>query len=329
MPPERNLDDEEGRLRALGRLEVLDTVEEEAFEKIVELVRQVLRVPMSAVSLIDRRRQWFKARRGLAATETPREISFCTYAIAQSGPFMVSDALADERFATSPLVVSDPFVRSYLGIPLTMPDGYTVGSLCAMDTRPRVFAADEIQILQNLAAIVVGELQLRRIATTDALSGALTRRAWLERATSEWSRSERHDRPISLAILDLDHFKAINDAHGHPQGDRVIRAFAQVCRNELRESDLFGRLGGEEFAILLPETSRRDAFCVLERVRDTFARADLRHEGEAISATVSIGVSDREGGAASLDALMKAADAALYRAKFLGRNTVNTAHEED
>ncbi len=322
MPPDANLADEEGRLRSLNRLDVLDTAMEEPFERIVDLVRQVLSVPMSAVSLVDRHRQWFKARRGLDCSETARDVSFCSHAIAAPGPFIVDDALRDPRFSSNPLVLSDPFIRSYAGVPLTMPDGYSVGTLCAIDTRPRSFSATEIGMLANFAAIVVSELQLREIADTDALTGALSRRAWMDRARQELSRSHRYGRPVCVAILDLDHFKAINDRFGHPEGDRVIQSLARVCRTELRASDLFGRLGGEEFGVFLPETEGAEALTVLDRVRATFAGVGPDREPRTAAATVSIGLADQEAAPSDLDALIAAADQALYDAKRAGRNTV-------
>ena len=113
--------DESGRLKALGGLHVLDSGEEQPFEKIVTLVEQILRVPMCAVSLVDKDRQWFKARRGLDACETARDISFCTHAIRGTEPFAIPNALLDGRFANSPLVTGAPHIRSYLGIPLMTP----------------------------------------------------------------------------------------------------------------------------------------------------------------------------------------------------------------
>ena len=110
--------DDDARLAALRRLDVLDTAIEEPFEKIVNLVRTVLAVPMATVTLVDRDRQWFKAKRGIDALETPRSMSFCTHTIAQREPMIIEDARSDPRFANSPLVVGPPFVRSYAGIPV-------------------------------------------------------------------------------------------------------------------------------------------------------------------------------------------------------------------
>jgi GAF domain-containing protein len=115
------------RLAALYRYDVLDTPPEEAFDRITRLARMVLQLPIVLVSLIDRERQWFKSRQGLAATETPRSMSFCTHAIQRDVPMIVQDACADPRFQDNPLVVGDPGIRFYLGVPLRTPDGHNSG----------------------------------------------------------------------------------------------------------------------------------------------------------------------------------------------------------
>lgn len=150
--------DDEARLAALRELLILDTPPEERFDRIVEFAAAEFDVPIALVSLIDRDRQWFKARVGLAACETAREISFCGHAIMQRELFEVLDAARDPRFADNPLVVGDPFIRFYLGAPLVMPGGATVGTLCLIDTRPREFDAMDRAILGTLRDLVVAEL---------------------------------------------------------------------------------------------------------------------------------------------------------------------------
>lgn len=311
--------DEEGRIEALNRLEVLDTAKEAPFEKIVNLVQEILQVPICAVSLVDRHRQWFKAQCGLDVNETPREISFCTHAIQSSKPFILKNALKDPRFAENQLVTGGPLIRSYAGIPLKTPDGYNVGTLCAIDTKPRDFPETEITILENFAKVIVDELELRQIASSDHLTGALSRRAWIEKAKLEIVRARRYNRPLSLAILDIDKFKLINDTYGHPAGDKVIQALAEVCVSNKRHPDLFGRLGGEEFALMLPETDAQAAKNVLERIRTLF-RIQPIDLGEPVHSTVSIGIAEADTGEFDLDHLMVRADKALYTAKNDGRN---------
>jgi diguanylate cyclase (GGDEF)-like protein len=298
---------------------VLDTAEEPPFEKIVTLVQQILQTPFCAVSLVDEQRQWFKARRGLGVRETPRDISFCTHTIQQTEPFVIRDAARDARFAANPLVTGDPHIRSYAGVPLLMPDGYQIGSLCTIDTRPREFPENEITILENFASLVVDELELRQIASTDQLTGALTRRAWLEGAAAEIKRSQRYGRPLSMAIMDIDRFKTINDTHGHLVGDVVIRSLAELCISTKRESDVFGRFGGEEFVLLMPETDAAEARNLAERVRTRYADAPIQ-AGVEIWSTISIGIAELRAGGATPDDLMERADKALYAAKNGGRN---------
>lgn len=317
------LDDEEGRLLALKRFRVLDTPEEAPFEKIVSLVRQVLDVPICAVSLVDARRQWFKARRGLSVRETPRDVSFCTHTIQGAEPFVVTDARADPRFADNPLVRGDPFIRSYAGVPLTSHDGYNLGSLCAIDTRARPFPDSEIAILENFARLVMDQLELRQIAARDDLTGALNRRGWMDRAATELERSLRYRHPATAILLDIDHFKRVNDTHGHAAGDTVLKAVAATCMDIVRDSDAFGRTGGEEFAILLPETAGPAGAALAERCRKAIEglRVDIGAP-EPISVTASFGVSSFAPGLDALDGWIARTDKALYDAKEGGRNRV-------
>ena len=315
--------DDEARLAALDRLAVLDTPVEQPFEKIVTLVRTVLAVPIATVTLVDRDRQWFKARRGVEASETPRSVSFCTHTIQQRDPLIVEDAEADPRFAGSPLVAGPPFIRSYAGVPLRTPDGYNVGSLCAMDTRPRRFSPADIGILSNFANIVCDELELRLIAHSDHLTGTLTRRGFVEQVEREIARAERYNRPGSLIILDLDYFKSINDGHGHAIGDMALRHVADVIKSSIRPSDVLGRLGGEEFGILLPETAEGEASFAAERIRHAIDAQPLSvSDSLSLHVTASLGVAGLTGGVASFTDWLQAADAMLYSAKQAGRNAV-------
>lgn len=146
------------RLRALRELLILDTPPEERFDRIVEFAAGEFDMPIALISLIDERRQWFKARIGLEACETSREISFCGHAILQSELFEVLDAALDPRFADNPLVVGAPFIRFYIGAPLTLPGGATIGTLCLIDTRPRQLDALDRAVLGTLRDLVVAEL---------------------------------------------------------------------------------------------------------------------------------------------------------------------------
>ncbi|APE30338.1 hypothetical protein BOX17_04835 [Halomonas aestuarii] len=325
---EVKLDDEEGRVRALERLEILDTEEDMAFENVATLVRQVLKVPMSGVSLIDRRRHWFKARRGIGVQEFERELSFCSRTIDQSGALLIPDARSDSLYADHPFVVGDPNIVCYAGVPLTTPDGYNIGSLCVMGTAPREFSSEEVDILSNFAKILIDSIELRQTASSDVLTGAMNRRAWMIQAKSELRRAARYKHPISLAIMDIDKFKSVNDTWGHPAGDIVIAGLANLTMDMVRESDLFGRLGGEEFALLMPETSPDQAEALAERIRSSFEALTIDiNKGTSISCTVSIGVTPVGGEDDTLEQMLERADQALYRAKKGGRNRVVFSNE--
>lgn len=151
--------DEEQRLQALRQLSLLDTPPDERYDRIVRLTAQLFDAPMATVTLVDQDRQWLKAQVGVPFQETPRRISFCTHAIMQDRVLVIPDARQDMRFASSPLVVNDPFIRFYAGRPLRV-NGYKIGSLCVIDHKPRNFSEREIAILDQLAVLVEHEMEL-------------------------------------------------------------------------------------------------------------------------------------------------------------------------
>ena len=150
--------DEEDRLRDLVCLEILDTAPEERFDRITRLASRLFQVPISTVALIDRDRQWFKSRQGVAATQTPRNISFCGHAILQDDLFVVENAATDFRFADNPLVTGAPSIRFYAGVPLSAPSGSRMGTLCIIDSVPRVLSETDKATLFDLARWAEGEL---------------------------------------------------------------------------------------------------------------------------------------------------------------------------
>jgi diguanylate cyclase (GGDEF)-like protein/PAS domain S-box-containing protein len=165
------------------------------------------------------------------------------------------------------------------------------------------------------------EARLRELATTDTLTGWPNRRHFLDMAANDFARAERYGRSISLAMIDIDHFKDVNDRHGHDAGDAVLRAIGDTFRRTLRKSDLPGRLGGEEFGIVFIETSAGEAAAVTERLARAVAETVVQHDGAPISVTISAGVVERRP-AETLESALKRADDALYVAKNEGRNRV-------
>ena len=166
------------------------------------------------------------------------------------------------------------------------------------------------------------EDELKELASTDPLTGADNRRSFLDKGALELLRSRRYKRPFSFLMLDVDHFKKVNDNYGHHLGDEVLKALVSRCKKILRITDLFGRLGGEEFAVILPETDSETALEVGERLRAELSLVRVESDQGSIQFTVSIGLSMREDEADTLTAIMGRADSALYKAKELGRNRV-------
>ncbi len=499
--------DEDQRLKALERYKILDTEPEEAFDRLTGLAKEIFQAKIALVSLVDRDRQWFKAKQGLDARETPRDVAFCAHAILRDQVLVVPDATLDERFKANPLVTGPPHIRSYAGAPLITKEGLRLGTLCVIHDQVTHLSAQQISQLERLATMVVDELELRytlgevaavqeeleyqtaglrianaalddqanqlaalvedrealyqsvegsrrfiekfvetvpipiysrdqehrvthanpayaaflgldvkdvigkhidelydhkvaseirdyddellaspsgqhcyerrvyrggqdsycdivvykalirasdgtaegvvsaiidvteqnalrekleRLASTDPLTGAVNRRAFLDRAEGELRRHRRYDRPLSLIMIDIDYFKRINDTFGHEAGDLLLCLLCKVCENNLRTTvDVLARLGGEEFAVLAPETGAKGAAILAERLRQEIARQKLDYQGQEITFTASFGVVSLAGKATSMtiaDALRQA-DNCLYASKNSGRNRV-TAFDE-
>ena len=442
------------RLAKLISFQIMDSLPEETYDRITRLAAKMLEVPIALISCVEDDRQWFKAKVGLDADETSREVSFCAHAICHNDVFIVEDATKDARFSQSPLVTGAPDIRFYAGAPLRTSDGFNIGTLCAIDTKPRAMSDEEKQLLADLAAIVIDALETRliiqraetaerrfidameclpngfvlydkddrlvicnqryreiysesadlivrgatfediirkgvengqypealgneeawianrlevhrnpgepieqllpgdnwlriqerrtsegglvgfrfditqlkrqerelsRLAWSDSLTGAMNRHRFTELASNEIDRAKRHDNQVSLLLLDADHFKKINDRNGHAAGDEVLKGLVERWRSGLRSHDLIGRIGGEEFCVLLPEVGPEGAAQLAERLHTVIAELPFAFEGQLLRVTVSIGVATL-GAGEDLSALMRRADAALYEAKHAGRD---------
>jgi diguanylate cyclase len=169
------------------------------------------------------------------------------------------------------------------------------------------------------------EARLQRLATTDALTGVANRSHFFARADAEIRRAARYRRPLSVLMVDLDHFKRVNDEHGHAVGDAVLVEFAGLCARMLRAEDLVARYGGEEFVALLPETDEQGAVAVGHRLREGALQIRTPSASSALQLTVSIGVSPVFAGETAIEAALARADEALYQAKAAGRDRVVAA----
>jgi diguanylate cyclase (GGDEF)-like protein len=335
--------DEAIRQRALDDLELLDTPAELYLDTLVRLTRELFQVDSVLISLIDRDRQWFKARIGLEVAQTPRDISFCGHAVAARSPLVVEDARLDPRFADNPLVTAAPFIRFYAGQPLYSLSEQPIGTLCLLHSQPRVLTPEEGLRLRDLATLVEGYLHLRTLGQqAQMLRQAVSReqrKALIDPLTQLWNRAGLQqfyareqaaagEQGLQLALIycDLDHFKRVNDQFGHAGGDQVLWQSARRMSTALRPNDLLVRLGGEEFIALVSVHDAGELQRIAERMRQTLGGTPMSVGQHSLSVTASLGTAIAAAGEAQA-ALLERADSALYLAKQQGRDrTVHANH---
>lgn len=339
------------RLLALQGMDILDTPAEVEFDDLVELASEICSAPMSLISLLDSERQWFKASVGIDVTETPLSVSFCAHAVRQEGLFVVEDATKDARFKRNPLVLGAPNIRFYAGMPLYADEGVAVGALCVVDTTPRTLSAGQAKALtilghqvqarlqlrserkqliaastanEELAAILAARnvalskanLRLERLAITDSLTGLLNRRAFEEEMEAAFSKARRKGTPLCTVVMDIDDFKQRNDHLGHAAGDQVLRHVGKILKRVIRARDSAARIGGEEFALVLPDTTAKQAALIAERLQEILGSANKKFP----LLTLSIGIACLDKSTASWSRLFSEADRAMYKAKRAGKN---------
>jgi diguanylate cyclase (GGDEF)-like protein len=306
--------DEAQRIRSLMALAILGTMPEDRFDRITRLACRAFGVPIALVSLIDRDRQWFKSRQGLDVCETSRQISFCAHAILHEGPLVIADALLDPRFADNPLVEGGPKIRFYAGQPVHAVDGFRVGTLCLMDRQPRKLLDDDLILLTDLAAMIDREFSLVARAFTDELTNLANRRGFTEIAVQVLALCRRTNQPGVAIEIDLDHFKSINDNHGHAAGDEALRLFSKLLFDNFRTSDVVSRFGGDEFTILCSGTTADQVAVPLERLRAEFEASTLAQKYPGLS--WSAGIADFDPASDdTIEDLLRTADARMYHAK--------------
>ena len=241
--------------------------------------------------------------------------------VARTGvPLIVQDAQNDERFFPGVDQTSGFKTRDILCVPIIFKER-TLGVLQAINRRHGAFAGDDIVILHALAnqiAIAIENAELYQDSISDGLTGIYQRRYLDLRLKEEMHSAMRYQHPLSILMLDVDHFKQVNDRFGHTTGDEVLKKVASIMQQGTRLSDVVGRFGGEEFMIIVPYINQRDVEIVAERIRRSIANCDIN----GIRVTVSIGIAHFDGrpDKVEYDRLLELADGALYEAKETGRN---------
>lgn len=225
---------EADRLRTLRGYEILDTKPEDRFDDLTRLAALVCRTPIALVSLVDEDRQWFKSKIGLAASQTPREDTFCAHAIMTPELLVVPDASQDPRFATNSLVLGEPHIRLYAGAPLTAPDGHNLGALCIIDRKPRRLSREQLESLRILSRQVVAQVTLGR--NLHELKTALTARDELEadllKLVQELQESKVRIQTLERMIPMCAWCKRVRDDRGYwEQVEAYVKNITGVATN--------------------------------------------------------------------------------------------------
>jgi len=310
------------RQRDLERQGVLDHPGDEHFDRLVTLTASVLDVPIALISLVDHDRQWFLARHGLDVEETPRQMAFCAHAIVGDETLVVPDACQDSRFNTNPLVIAEPNLRFYAGTPLQSREGHNLGTLCVIDRQPRQFAAKQVMLLEELAQLVLRELELRREFTVNPLTGLANRSSFLEQAEPELQRARVDQVPLAMLALELDQFSQVRIRWGQEASDRALQDVAACLQDQHRPQDLLGQIGDQAFAMLMVAVDQTAATERAEAIRTQISELGGVFRVSGYQLSVSGGITLLAPDEASPQELLLRAERALDLAQGNGHNQI-------
>jgi diguanylate cyclase (GGDEF)-like protein len=318
-------------LLKLTRVLTQETSLESALRAVTDVALGLVPADHASIRLLDGAKTSFLsgARSGKGSQERPmafrRNQGVLGWVVEHRAPLSLEDAAKDPRFVSGD---KQGFkVRSIVAEPLWA-GGDVIGVLSVSSSRRAAFSDKDallVRLLANCSVSPIENARLRRLAIVDDLTLAYNHRFLLPRVREEMERSRRMGTPLSFALLDLDHFKRVNDKHGHLVGDLVLQRFADRVRINVRRIDVLVRRSGEEFVLLMPSTSAKEGRLIAERIQQTLAATPLEVEGPGeVRQTVSIGVATWDGQEAP-DMLERRADHAMYAAKRGGRNQVVVA----
>ena len=311
---------EQARLNILHSLNIADSAPEERFDRLTRLARRLFDVPIALVSLLEADRQWVKSAAGHASKAEPsHEMAFAGHTLQGNDVLLVPDTTLDQRFRDNPMVTDVPFIRFYAGCPLMLADGSKLGTLCLFDRRPRNFDEHDLALLRDLGRTAAQEIAALQRSTVDELTGLSNRHGFETLAQHALNLSRRLERPACLFCFDLDNFKRINERYGRAEGDRALAAFGRLLLEQFRESDVVGRLGDDDFAVLLTNTISADTAGTLARFKQSVMDySETKHLPYSLDFSMGAVEYDAEMHH-SIGELLQEADTLLYRNKMLLR----------
>ena len=287
-------DNEVERLEALRAGFCAYAPREERFDRITRTAKRLLQVPIALISIVEHDEQWFRSVQGLEVDHMPRDISFCGHAVALNRPFYIPDALQDPDFSDNPLVTGPPGIRSYLGWPLEIAPGVPVGSLCVIDTMPRIFVIDEWDALEDLACMAEAELKLaamgnlqdklvmqmsslQRKDALDPLTGCWNIRGFRKLLTLGVEEARIAGTDLAVCVFHVEDFESLEATAGAANREAVTLVLAQVLRQRLPKGGALARLGPGNFCALIPASSAaalEDSLVRLRYPKDTLRLPD-------------------------------------------------------
>jgi diguanylate cyclase (GGDEF)-like protein len=346
---------ERDRLRTLENYEILDTPTEVMFDELARMAASLCSTPIALVSLIDGTRQWFKAKVGLEVSETPRELAFCAHAIQGSEPFVVPNALADPRFASNPLVTSDPAIRFYAGAPLIAPNGQALGTLCVIDRVPRELSAERIQALKLLARHVMAQIELRKrvaelgqanahcehridamqqtqqrldelvveqqatiaqLAQYSVQTGLANRALFITRLDQNLQSAILGDLPVTVFVLDMQRFALVSEAVGQSHLDELLRQVAQRLNVVFGDPQHVAHLEADRFAALTMIAPTADAaVALLEQQVLPALSAPYKVDDQELRVAFKVGIALMPPDGTTALSFLRRAKTALVKAK--------------
>lgn len=303
------------RRRALQALRVLGPSMDDGFRRIAAIARRVFNVPLAEVSLLDSIQLGLAPRAGMHATPSPAFLRFGDGADTAEATVVVHNAGRGEALSIQWAGQRLRNMRFYAGCRLRNEAGYNIGTLALVDRQQRMLSDEDVLLLRELAGLAEHHARALAAATTDELTRIPNRRGFRQLAAEMLATCQPLDLPAALLAFDLNGLKKINDNLGHPAGDRALAEFARCLLLTCRESDALGRIGGDEFCVLLADTDGAGASALLERLQQRVAEANVSAAGE-LPIAFSVGVALREPGSqASVDQLVAEADRLLIEAK--------------